>query len=76
MGRLLGLGLTYERAKSDYMESDTIEGAELAKAIGPQLELMWSDGRLSRQDLPLSDAIVRAICYNEILQIPWTKFMR
>jgi len=75
MGRLLGLGLTYEKAKSDYMENDTIEGAELAKAIGPQIESMWLDGRLRREELPLSDAIIRAICYDEILQIPWKKFM-
>ncbi|MEY4433948.1 MAG: hypothetical protein RLZZ44_2083 [Bacteroidota bacterium] len=75
MGRLLGLGLTYEKAKADHMEKDTIEGAELAKAIGPQLELMWTDGRLSRYEMPLSNAIVRAICYNEILSIPWSKFM-
>jgi len=75
MGRLLGLGLTYEEAKAGHMEKDTIEGAELAKAIGPQLELMWSDGRLSRNEMPLSNAIVKAICYNETLRMPWSKFM-
>jgi glycerol-3-phosphate dehydrogenase (NAD(P)+) len=28
LGRLLGLGMTYQRAKADHMATDTVEGAE------------------------------------------------
>ena len=35
MGRLLGLGLCYSEAKVQHMPDDTIEGAELAVAVGP-----------------------------------------
>jgi glycerol-3-phosphate dehydrogenase (NAD(P)+) len=35
LGRLLGLGLTYLRAKADHMAAETIEGAELTLAVVP-----------------------------------------
>lgn len=76
MGRLLGLGLSYNDAKSNHMPNDTVEGAELAIAIGPQLESMWADGRLPKNRMPLSVAIVKAICHNETLEIPWATFMQ
>lgn len=76
MGRLLGLGLNYNDAKSNHMPNDTVEGAELALAVGPQIQVMWSDGRLPKDRMPLSAAIIRAICDNETLEIPWATFMR
>jgi glycerol-3-phosphate dehydrogenase (NAD(P)+) len=61
LGRLLGLGLTYSRAKADYMAGDTVEGAELALTIGPSLDAMMN-GALSTVRMPLTRAIVDAIC--------------
>jgi glycerol-3-phosphate dehydrogenase (NAD(P)+) len=62
LGRLLGLGLTYSRAKADHMAVETIEGAELALTIGPSLDAMMMIGALPGERLPLTRAIVDAIC--------------
>ena len=76
MGRLLGLGHNYSQAKAENMQNDTVEGAELARAIGPQLEMMWADGRLPADRMPFSQAIVAAICRDEPMKIDWQRFMR
>ncbi len=75
MGRLLGLGHSYTDAKVHHMPGDTVEGAELALAVGPTLEAMWADGRLNPQAMPLARAIVDAICHGAIMKIDWAKFM-
>ena len=46
MGRLLGLSIPYGVAKAKHMPDDTVEGAELALALGPTLERMVAAGRL------------------------------
>ncbi len=74
MGRLLGAGWTYGRAKAERMPEDTVEGAELALAVGPTLDAMLAAGPLARDDLPLTCAIMRAIRANEPLVIPWRAF--
>jgi glycerol-3-phosphate dehydrogenase (NAD(P)+) len=61
MGRLLGLGLTYTRAKADHMATDTIEGAQLALDLGPTLEAMLERGALPAARMPLTRAIVAAV---------------
>jgi len=74
LGRLLGLGLTYAEAKSRHMPGDTVEGADLALAAGPILEAMWSDGRLPGQSMPLSRALLAAICQNRPMAMAWNEF--
>ena len=74
MGRLLGAGWRYSRAKAERMASDTVEGAELALAVGPALDAMFDDGRLDPADLPLTRAIARAIRADELLTVPWQAF--
>ena len=76
MGYFLGSGMRYREAKARYLADDTVEGAELALAIGPALDRLFDQGRLKRQDLPLAIAIVDAICHDLPLQIPWTAFHR
>jgi glycerol-3-phosphate dehydrogenase (NAD(P)+) len=71
MGRLLGLGLTYSRAKADQMAADTVEGADLALAIGPTLDALMATGSLPRKDMPLTRAIIDAICRNQPLDALW-----
>ena len=66
--------MRYREAKARYMADDTVEGAELALAIGPALDRLFDQGRLKRPDLPLAIAIVDAICNDLPLQIPWTAF--
>ena len=62
MGRLLGLGIPYSRAVAEHMPTDTVEGADLARAIGPTLRAMMAEGRLDAAALPLTRAILGAIC--------------
>jgi len=65
LGRLLGLGLTFSRAKSDHMAGDTIEGAELAMTVGPTLDAMMMAGTLPAERMPLTRAIIDAICRDQ-----------
>jgi glycerol-3-phosphate dehydrogenase (NAD(P)+) len=67
MGRLLGLGLSYSRAKADHMPADTVEGAQLAQDLGPTLDAMIAKGTLPGDRLPLARAIVGAVCREEAL---------
>lgn len=76
LGRWLGLGLTYGEAKAAHMPNDTIEGADLARAVGPVLEESWRQGRLPAERMPLARAIVAAICRDRPLTMDWTAFHR
>ena len=76
LGRLLGLGMTYSRAKADHMAAETIEGAELALTIGPTLAAMMVTGALPAEQLPLMRAIVDAICQNQPFNPAWGDFFR
>jgi len=76
MGRLLGLGLSYSRAKSEHMLEDTVEGANLALDLGAVLEEMMARGELPSDGMPLTKAIVAAICRDEPLRLPFEKFHR
>ena len=62
MGRLLGMGMTYSDAKTKHMSEDTIEGAELAMAIGPTVERMVLDGKLDGTRLPLLRTMIQIVC--------------
>jgi glycerol-3-phosphate dehydrogenase (NAD(P)+) len=68
--------MTYSRAKADHMAADTIEGAELALAIGPTLATMMLTGALPAEQLPLMRAIVDAICQNQPFDPSWGDFFR
>jgi glycerol-3-phosphate dehydrogenase (NAD(P)+) len=71
MGRLMGRGLTYREAKATHMPHDTVEGAELALAVGPTLTEWWQSGRLDPETIPLSRALIDAICHDHPFEIPW-----
>lgn len=74
MGRLLGIGHSYTEAKRDHMLNDTVEGAELALAMGPALLRLWSKGTLSRKAMPLASSIHAAICEDAPMVIDWHSF--
>jgi glycerol-3-phosphate dehydrogenase (NAD(P)+) len=74
MGRWLGLGYHYIDAKKKYMASETIEGAELALAIGPTIEKMVYAGKLDGRRLPLLRAMIQVVCNDEVARIPWDDF--
>jgi glycerol-3-phosphate dehydrogenase (NAD(P)+) len=74
MGRWLGLGTPYSAAKTQYMPNDTIEGAELALAIGPTIEALCADGTLDRGKLPLLQTMIQIVCHDAPPAIPWDDF--
>ena len=76
MGKLLGKGLRYKEAKSNHMPDDTVEGAELALAIGKTLKQWLAEKKIDGNSIPLASKIVEAICDNLPLQIPWNLFYR
>ena len=76
MGRLLGLGHPYSHAKNSFMAEDTVEGAELAFALGPALRRLWSENRLLASQMPLTRCIVEATCDDKPLAITWDEFAR
>jgi glycerol-3-phosphate dehydrogenase (NAD(P)+) len=76
MGKLLGKELRYKEAKSNHMPEDTVEGAELALAIGQTLKQWLADKKIDGHCIPLASKIVAAICDNQHLRIPWNLFYR
>ena len=74
MGRLLGLGMPYSDAKIKHMPDVTIEGAELAMAIGPTIEQMARDGKLDAARLPLLRAMIQIVCNDAPAVFPWDDF--
>jgi hypothetical protein len=74
MGKLLGTGLLYRTAKSQYMVDNTIEGAELALVMGEIIKQLLKSGKIVRTAVPLTESIVEAVCGNQPLQIPWNLF--
>ncbi|MBZ9967797.1 hypothetical protein [Mesorhizobium sp. BR1-1-2] len=76
MGRLLGRGLPYSVAKHDHMSSDTVEGAQLALDLGQTLEKMMAQGALPGDRLPLTAAIIDAICHDAPLALSFDRYHR
>lgn len=74
MGRWLGLGQHYIDAKRKHMAAETIEGAELALAIGPTVEKMIAKGDLDGRRLPLLRAMIQVVCNDATAHIPWDDF--
>lgn len=73
LGRQLGLGLSYAEVKAGPMKDDTIEGAELGIALGPTLKNLMASGRLDATNLPVTEALLKALTGYEKLQMPWSR---
>lgn len=74
MGRYLGLGMPYSEAKSKYMADVTIEGAQLAEAIGPTVKNLMAKGDLDGEALPLLQMMIEIVCHDAPVNIPWDAF--
>jgi glycerol-3-phosphate dehydrogenase (NAD(P)+) len=74
MGRWLGLGLPYSEAKAKHMPDDTIEGAELALAIGATVETLVATGKLDGTRLPLLRTMIEIVCHDAPVAVPWDAF--
>ncbi|TPL32217.1 hypothetical protein FJ949_24060 [Mesorhizobium sp. B2-4-1] len=76
MGRWLGRGLPYSVAKREHMSSDTVEGAQLALDLGQALEKMMAQDVLPGHRLPLTTAIIDAICHDVRLDLSFDRYHR
>ena len=66
MGKYLGEGYLYKDAKEKFMKDTTVEGAQLALEIGPQILKNF------KQDhYPLMFSILNTVCKNKKLEISW-----
>jgi glycerol-3-phosphate dehydrogenase (NAD(P)+) len=74
MGRLLGLGMHYQEAKATHMPEDTIEGADLALAIGPTVLNLVEQGKLVENAVPLMLRMIDIVCNDALVQFPWDDF--
>ncbi len=76
MGRYLAMGVPYSEAKKKHMPADTVEGAELALAIGPTVERMVAAGPLDGARIPLLRAMTHIVCNDDPVKIPWDQFFQ
>jgi glycerol-3-phosphate dehydrogenase (NAD(P)+) len=74
LGNNLGRGLTYRQTVEGPMKGETIEGAELGLSVAPSLLAMIDNGKLQRDSLPLTIALLAALTADAPLDIPWTRF--
>ncbi|MBE2240378.1 MAG: glycerol-3-phosphate dehydrogenase [Caldilineaceae bacterium] len=74
MGWHLGQGAPYSVAKRDFMPDDTIEGAQLAQAIGPTVEALMAQGKLDPAALPLMARMIDIVTHDAPVEFPWDAF--
>ena len=74
MGRYLGMGVPFSEAKAQYMAEITVEGAQLAQAIGSTVEQMVAEGRLDGATVPLMLAMIDIVCHDAPVAFPWDDF--
>jgi glycerol-3-phosphate dehydrogenase (NAD(P)+) len=56
------------------MADITIEGAQLAQAIGPTVEQMVADGRIDAARVPLMMTMINIVCHDAPVEFPWDDF--
>ena len=66
MGKYLGEGYGYEKAKKEFMPNDTVEGADLVLELGPKILKDFK-----KKKIPLMISLINAICKNKKLKINW-----
>jgi len=66
MGKYLGQGYLYKKAKEKFMKNTTVEGAQLALEIGKKLMI-----KFNKKKFPLLISILKCICDNKKLKIDW-----
>ena len=66
MGYYLGQGYKFTDAKAKFMKEITVEGADLAFAIGPKILKEFK-----KEEFPLLISVIETICENKKLEINW-----
>ncbi len=76
LGELLGRGNNFLDLQRSELRGQTVEGAELALAIGPAVEVLVRTGKLDGARIPLLRHMVQIICNEAAIELPWDKFFR
>lgn len=76
LGDHLGRGMTYNDVKTGAMKDDTVEGAELGRAVAPVLRGMTASGKLPPSALPLTAALLDSLVEDKPFTPQWTQFHR
>ena len=76
LGNHLGRGLSYDQVRQGPMKGDTIEGADLGWATAKSLMTMMDKGKLSKDAMPLTLALLKTLTTDAPLIIPWQNFHR
>jgi hypothetical protein len=67
--------MPYSVAKRDFMADITIEGAQLAQAIGPTIEALLAQGKLDLPAaLPLMTTMINIVTHDAPVVFPWDAF--
>tara|TARA_Y100000590_G_scaffold82147_1_gene91473 strand:+ start:1661 stop:2626 length:966 start_codon:yes stop_codon:yes gene_type:complete len=66
MGKYLGKGFTYKKAKKKFMPKDTVEAAQLAYNIAPYILK-----KINNKKIPLMTNLLKTISKNKKLNIHW-----
>ncbi|UCF62255.1 MAG: hypothetical protein JSV37_06045 [Anaerolineaceae bacterium] len=74
VGRMLGSGMRYAEVKARYLADDTVEGAELAFAIGDTIDALIERGDLDGAALPLLKTVIDIVCRDAAVVFPWDSF--
>ena len=69
MGKFLGQGMSYKKAKKEKMNNDTVEGADLIMEIGSKVKNDYNS-----KELPLMISMIDAIHDSKPLTVEWKNF--
>ncbi|MFN2275483.1 MAG: NAD(P)H-dependent glycerol-3-phosphate dehydrogenase [Anaerolineales bacterium] len=72
-GRFLAMGHALEEVREERMKGETIEGYEVALAIGETLRSLMRRGRLDGKQLPLMAFLLNVMLDEKPAEIPWSQ---
>jgi glycerol-3-phosphate dehydrogenase (NAD(P)+) len=73
LGRLLGLGHTYDEAR-EMMDEETLEAAFVVQQLGKALPKLMARGIVGPGDLPLMRALIDTVVHNHPVHLPLDTF--
>jgi glycerol-3-phosphate dehydrogenase (NAD(P)+) len=75
MGRLLGLGHTYEQAR-EIMAGETLEGAAIVRVMGSVLPRLVARGLVRAEELPLLRTLIDILVHGRPMDLVLDRFFR
>ncbi len=74
LGEMLGQGQNFLDLQRGELRGETVEGAELALAIGPAVEALIRTGKLDGARVPLLRRMIQIILNEAPIELPWGEF--